>query len=49
MAQSDLSKKLTKTIKVADKLVSDVLKDVRKLNEVLRELRKADDEEKKGE
>lgn len=49
MPQSDLSKKLTKAIKVADKLVEDVLKGTRKLREALRELRKADDEEKKGE
>lgn len=52
MAKSELSKKMTKVIETADKLVSDIRKNTQNLMEAvkeLKELKKGRDEEEKSE
>lgn len=48
MPESETSKKLTKAIKAIDKLAADLLKDWRKLQEALKELKERDEGKKDG-
>lgn len=46
MSESELSKKLTKTIKSIDKMLNDLVKNGQEVKEALRELKEGKDEEK---
>jgi len=44
MSESETSKKLTKAIRSADKLINDLVKDWRKIQETIKELKEQDEE-----
>ena len=45
MAESEISRKITKTIKAVDKFVGDIQKNGRKVTEALRELKESSEKE----
>ena len=46
MSESEIAKKVTKTIKALDKLILDIQKDTKKITEALRELKENNNQEK---
>lgn len=47
MSESETSKKIREVVKLADKLIQDLMNDVTKLREAARELRKDEEEKRK--